>query len=86
MSIEAMRQALEALEKHEPLYLDRGYAFISFPVEHEKQPKKREWISLTDQERLQIALTVKQYKLSQVDYSKAVYMAWEAKLKEKNYD
>jgi hypothetical protein len=105
-AITSLRQAIEQAEKQEPY----GWVFdrdvydptnsgpdFSYAAPKDGEDKEdwiplyttpltaqREWVGLTREERVQIALTVNQYKLSQVDYSKAVYMAWEAKLKEKN--
>lgn len=80
MSIEAMRQALEAWDAYDGGTLDHPIATametLRTAIEQAeiKRLQQRQWIGLTDEERRQIALD------DPIDWVAAI----EAKLKEKN--
>jgi hypothetical protein len=94
MSIEAMKQALKALEQVKPLY-DRHHAITALRqaiAEAEKQEPvecmcgicklgKREWAGLTDEEIVTISIDCAFDNLTDIYFARAI----EAKLKEKNF-
>jgi len=87
MSIEAMKQALEALEWNLPVIedygdkeqLNRQHKAITSLRQAIEQAEKREWVGLTEEEITALKRNGERYISSQ-EFARAI----EAKLKEKN--
>ena len=95
MSIEVMKQALEAVESWQKTCLDFGRASdelgratkaITALRQAIEEEEKREWVGLTDEEFVEVATETGEQseKMSELEITVALWKAIESKLREKN--